>query len=45
MLAYLLSLLRALLDRAEHGRRDAYLASSADIFELECRMRLLESND
>ncbi|SAK45137.1 hypothetical protein AWB79_00942 [Caballeronia hypogeia] len=31
-----------MLDRAEHGRRDAYLASSADIGELERRMRACE---
>jgi hypothetical protein len=31
-----------LLDRAEHSRRDAYLASCADIGELERRMRTCE---
>jgi hypothetical protein len=39
MLAYLYVLLSTALDRAEHSRRDAYLASSADIAELERRMR------
>ena len=34
-----------LLDRAEHHRRDAYLSSSADIFELERRMRQIEAAD
>lgn len=34
-----------LLDRAEHHRRDAYLASAVDIFELERRMRLIEAGD
>ncbi|BAO92054.1 MULTISPECIES: DUF3563 family protein [Caballeronia] len=51
MLGYLINIARdlvlpilmdrteTLLDRAEHGRRDTYLASSADIGELERRMR------
>ncbi|ALL69708.1 Protein of unknown function (DUF3563) (plasmid) [Paraburkholderia caribensis MBA4] len=34
-----------LLDRAEHHRRDAYLSSATDIFELERRMRLIEAAD
>ncbi len=44
MFAYLLKKLGELLDRAEHSRRDAYLASSVDIFELERRMRSTEIN-
>jgi len=44
MLAYLLEKLGNLLERAEHSRRDAYLASSVDICELERRMRSIEIN-
>jgi len=39
---YLRMLLEKALDRAEHSRRDAYLASAADIGELERRMRTME---
>jgi hypothetical protein len=39
---YLYTLLEKALDRAEHSRRDAYLASAVDIGELERRMRMLE---
>jgi|HubBroStandDraft_5_1064220.scaffolds.fasta_scaffold54714_1 hypothetical protein len=42
MLAYLMEKLGSLLEQAEHSRRDAYLASSADIWDLERRMRSLE---
>ena len=35
-------LLKKVLDRAEHSRRDAYLASAADIGELERRMHTME---
>lgn len=42
MFVYLFLLLTKLLDRAEHSRRDAYLASAADIGELERRMRSME---
>jgi hypothetical protein len=39
---YLYPLLRKALDRAEHNRRDAYLASAADMGELERRMHWTE---
>jgi uncharacterized protein DUF3563 len=39
---YLLPFLRKALDRAEHSRRDAYLASAADMGELERRMHSME---
>jgi hypothetical protein len=39
---YLLPFLRKALDRAEHSRRDAYLASAADMGELERRMHSTE---
>ncbi|CAN7743542.1 DUF3563 family protein [Caballeronia sp. LjRoot29] len=42
LLIYLLPLLRKALDRAEHSRRDAYLASAADMGELERRMHSME---
>jgi len=42
MFVYLFLLLTAVLDRAEHSRRDAYLTSAVDMGELERRMRLLE---
>ncbi|WP_176091373.1 DUF3563 family protein [Burkholderia ambifaria] len=42
MIAYLLMKLSALLERTEFAARDAYLASSADLFELERRIRLLD---
>lgn len=45
MFAYLFQKFCDLLERAEHGRRDAYLASSIDIFELERRMRSSEMSD
>jgi hypothetical protein len=45
MFAYFLKTLRSLLDRAEHSRRDRYLASAADIVELERRMRVVEAGD
>jgi hypothetical protein len=44
MLVYLFLLSTKVLDRAEHSRRDAYLASAVDMGELERRMRLLEIN-
>jgi hypothetical protein len=40
---YLYLLLEKALDRAEHSRRDAYLACAADIGELERRMRTLDT--
>nr|WP_318229921.1 DUF3563 family protein [Paraburkholderia terrae] len=42
MLIYLFQLLRKALDRAEHCRRDAYLASAVDMVELERRMHASE---
>lgn len=39
---YLYPLLVKILDRAEHGRRDAYLASACDISELERRMHRID---
>jgi hypothetical protein len=42
MLIYLFQLLRKALDRAEHSRRDAYLAAAVDIVELERRMHASE---
>ncbi|WP_109479257.1 DUF3563 family protein [Paraburkholderia sp. C35] len=42
MFIYLFMLLRKALDRAEHSRRDAYLATAADMVELERRMQSLE---
>ena len=45
MFAYFLKTLRSLLERAEHSRRDTYLASAADIVELERRMRVIEAGD
>jgi hypothetical protein len=42
MLAYLTRTLRYLLERAEHGRRDAYLNLSVDLCDLERRMRSME---
>ena len=44
MFAYLARKFRTLLERAEHSRRDVYLASSIDIYELERRMRSIEIN-
>jgi hypothetical protein len=42
MFIYLFLLLQELLDRAEHSRRDAYLASAVDMCELERRMQSLD---
>ncbi|WP_233837168.1 DUF3563 family protein [Paraburkholderia sp. ZP32-5] len=39
---HLYELFEKALDRAEHSRRDAYLASAADIGELERRMHGME---
>jgi hypothetical protein len=39
---YLYPMLRKALDRAEHCRRDAYLASAGDIGELERRMHMFD---
>jgi hypothetical protein len=45
LLPHLICLTSALLDRAEHCRRDSYLESCADIGELERRMRACETHD
>ncbi|HEX3634084.1 MAG TPA: DUF3563 family protein [Paraburkholderia sp.] len=42
MFIYLFLLLRKALERAEHSRRDAYLASAVDIGELERRMHSID---
>ncbi|MEA3086314.1 MAG: hypothetical protein QOC89_4011 [Paraburkholderia sp.] len=42
MFIYLFLLLRKALERAEHSRRDAYLASAVDIGELERRMHAMD---
>jgi hypothetical protein len=39
---FLYPFLRRALDRAEHSRRDAYLASAVDMGELERRMQSME---
>jgi Protein of unknown function (DUF3563) len=44
MTAFILERLGSLLERSEHNRRDTFLASSADLAELERRMRFLETN-
>jgi Protein of unknown function (DUF3563) len=44
MFIYLFLLLRKALERAEHSRRDAYLASAVDIGELERRMHSMDVN-
>ena len=44
MFAYIFESLSNWLENAERGRRDAYLAESSDIFELERRIRALEKN-
>jgi hypothetical protein len=42
LIIYLFPFLNKALDRAEHCRRDAYLASAADMGELERRMHSME---
>ncbi|CAG9239475.1 conserved hypothetical protein [Paraburkholderia tropica] len=44
MFAYLLEKLSTWFETAERRRREAYLASSSDIVQLEQRIRSLESN-
>lgn len=44
MLAFILEKISNWFERAERARREAYLASSADIIELEQRQRSLEAN-
>ncbi|SAK45870.1 hypothetical protein AWB80_00975 [Caballeronia pedi] len=42
VLPFLVSRTESMLDRAENARRDAWLASAADIGELERRMRAVD---
>jgi Protein of unknown function (DUF3563) len=44
MLAYIIEKLSNWSESAERTRREAYLASSSDIVDLEKRLRALESN-
>jgi hypothetical protein len=44
MFAYILEKISNWFDSAERSRRDAYLASSVDVADLERRLRSLESS-
>jgi Protein of unknown function (DUF3563) len=44
MFAYVLEKLSTWFETAERSRREAYLASSSDIVQLEQRIRSLETN-
>jgi hypothetical protein len=44
MFAHLLEKLSTWFETAERSRREAYLASSSDIVQLEQRIRSLETN-
>ncbi|MGF6410312.1 DUF3563 family protein [Paraburkholderia sp. MM5482-R1] len=44
MFAFLLETLSNWFETAERSRREAYLASSSDIVQLEQRIRSLETN-
>lgn len=44
MFAYFLEKLSTWFETAERSRREAYLASSADIVQLEQRIRSIESS-
>ena len=44
MFAYLIEKLSNWFESAERTRREAYLASSSDVVDLEKRLRALESN-
>ncbi|HEY3539739.1 MAG: DUF3563 family protein [Trinickia sp.] len=44
MLAYIIEKLSNWFESAERTRREAYLASSSDVVDLEKRLRALESN-
>lgn len=44
MFAYILDKISNYFESAERSRREAYLASSADVADLEKRMRALENN-
>lgn len=43
MLAYILEKLSNWFESAERARREAYLAASSDVVDLERRLRALES--
>jgi hypothetical protein len=43
--AIAVSAARSVLERAEHCRRDAWLASAVDLGDLERRMRSFEADD
>ncbi len=44
MFTYILEKISNWFDSAERSRRDAYLASSADVSDLERRLRALENS-
>lgn len=44
MFAYILEKISFWFESAERSRREAYLASSSDVVDLERRLRALESN-
>jgi hypothetical protein len=44
MFAYILEKLSTWFETAERSRREAYLASSSDVVQLEQRIRSLETN-
>lgn len=44
MIAYILETLSNWFESAERSRREAYLASSSDVVDLERRLRSLETN-
>ncbi|HWX13184.1 MAG TPA: DUF3563 family protein [Trinickia sp.] len=44
MFAYIVEKISSWFDSAERSRRDAYLASSTDVFDLERRLRALENS-
>jgi hypothetical protein len=44
MFAYILEKLSNWFETAERSRREAYLASSSDVVDLERRLRSLETN-
>ena len=44
MVAYIIEKLSNWFESAERARREAYLASSSDIVDLEKRLRSLENN-
>ena len=44
MIAYIVEKLSNWFESAERSRREAYLASSSDVVDLERRLRSLETN-